>query len=181
MAPFESRSKRHQKKSFSWEWLWMFLIIVILSIGIRIFLYAPFHVMGPSMQPTLHEENLVFINKWKYYFSTPTRGDIVVFQTSGGGEYIKRIVGLPGETLEIKDQKLFINGKVTSEPYLPKEVQMEDFPPTVVPDDHFFVLGDDRTNSHDSRSKDLGPVPEDQLIGKVVMIYWPITDWKLVK
>lgn len=182
MVPFEPRSVRHKKKKvFPFDWLIVMVVAIVLSFGIRMFLYEPFDVVGPSMQPTMRSGDLVLVNKWKYRVSEPKRGEIVVFHASEEKDYIKRVIALPGETVQVKDHKLLINHQQIDEPYLPKTVQTEDFPAQTVPAGHLFVMGDNRSNSQDSRVKELGPIDQSKLIGKVVMIYWPISDWEILK
>lgn len=158
----------------------MIVIALVVSLGIRFFAYEPFDVLGPSMQPTLQSGDLVLVNKWIYQTNPPQRGDIVVFHAPSEKDYIKRVIGLPGETVEMKNQQLWINGKKASESYLPKTVKTDDFPSITVAKDQLFVMGDNRMNSLDSRSKELGPIASQKLVGKVEMIYWPVADWRLL-
>jgi signal peptidase I len=181
-SKFGSRLKRHRHKRFFWvNRLLTILVVLIVSVGIRMYAYEPFDVLGPSMQPTLTSGELVLVNKWKYRFSSPERGDIVIFHALEERDYIKRVIALPGETIEVKNKQLLINGKPVSEPYLPESVVTHDFPAVKVPTDKIFVLGDNRENSRDSRARELGPVSQTELVGKVELIYWPFQNWQVLK
>lgn len=179
MTPFEPRRNR-RKKTQSMDWMVMIAVAIFLSLGIRLFLYEPFDVIGPSMQPTLQSGDFVVVNKWIYQFKQPNRGDIVVFHALEEKDYIKRVIALPGEKVEMKNGQLKINGKVFDEPYLPPTVKTDDFAEQTVPQGKLFVMGDNRLNSRDSRDPDLGTISMDELVGRVDFIYWPFTRWKML-
>ena len=153
----------------------MFALAVILMFGVvRPFVVEPFYVPSGSMEPTLKPGDRVLAAKSAYRFSNPHRGDLVVFKDPRNPEedLIKRVVGLPGDTVAIRDAVLYINGQREMEPYV--DYPMIDatyFGPVKVPAGKVFVMGDNRGNSVDSRS--FGPVPEDNLLGKVFMRFWP--------
>ena len=137
-----------------------------------------FYVPSGSMEPTLHgcegcTNDRVLVNKLAYGLSDVERGDIVVFESPVDGEVlIKRAVGLPGDTLEIRDGKLYLNGEPQEEPYLhPDARHSPPFGPVAVPEGHFFAMGDNRPGSTDSRS--YGAVPEGNLIGEAKVRFWP--------
>jgi len=138
-----------------------------------------YRVQGDSMMPTLHEGEYLIINKLSYYLDEPQRGDIVVlhYPRDRSREYIKRVIGLPGDRVEIGDGQVRVNGVVLNEPYLANN-------PTygnqswVVPEGHYFVMGDNRNNSSDSR--DWSFLPRSDIVGKAAVIYWGIEDWGLV-
>lgn len=137
-----------------------------------------FYVDSPSMEPTLHgcegcNDDRVLVNKLAYDLSDVERGDIILFESPVDGRVmIKRAVGLPGDTLEIRDGKLYLNGEPQEEPYLHPDARYSPpFGPVKVPEGHFFAMGDNRTNSTDSRS--YGPVPQSNLIGEAKVRYWP--------
>lgn len=127
------------------------------------------------MLPGLVDQERIFINKFVYHFETINPGDIVVFHYpyDPSKSYIKRVIGLPGDRIEIVDGQVFVNGKALRERYIPP--QYEDgrsYPETVVPAHHYFLLGDHRNLSNDSR--DFGPVDESFIYGKAVFVYWPM-------
>ncbi len=152
------------------------LISFVLVFGfVRPVIAAPFYVGSESMVPTLEVWDRVLINKLAYDLDEPERGDIVLFRSPEGGEdpLIKRVVGLPGDTIEVRHDRLFLNGEPQREPYVNDEYLklQTSFGPLEVPADHVFVMGDNRGNSQDSRV--FGPVPEENLIGEALFRFWP--------
>ncbi len=171
---------RQQQGEVSWlrEMLETFLPALLLAILIHIFLAQATQVLGMSMAPTLYEDQRLIIEKVSYRFHPPRRGDIVVLRAPQFGSelFIKRVIGLPGDTIAVQNGRLLLNGQPYEEDYL--AVRMEfDFPPTVVPEGHVFVMGDNRNNSNDSRS--FGAVPTESIIGRAWLRYWPISEWRL--
>ena len=146
---------------------------VLIALLINIFLAQATRVYGQSMEPNLHTDQRLVVEKLSYNFHEPQRGDIVVLQVSqaGSGLLIKRVIGLPGEKVEIKNGKVHINEHPLEEPYLSHQSQ-RDMKATVVPPKHVFVLGDNRSFSNDSRS--FGAVPLDNVIGRAWFSYWPL-------
>ncbi|MGM9927494.1 MAG: signal peptidase I [Bacillus sp. (in: firmicutes)] len=181
-----------QKKEI-WEWIKALLIAVVLAVVIRYFLLAPIVVDGYSMMPTLHDQDRMIVNKIGYTLGDPDRFDIVVFHAPEGKDYIKRIIGLPGDTVEYRDDQLYINGEAIEEPYLDEYKSelfdggtlTEDFTLSeltgqdTVPEGYLFVMGDNRRNSKDSRH--IGFVSMDEVLGKTSIVYWPISDIRIVK
>lgn len=164
---------------FMGELIGTILPAVLIALLIHLFLAQATRVEGYSMEPTLYGHQRLIIEKVSYRFHPPRRGDIVVIHVDGLGKemLIKRVIGLPGERVEVKDGKVFINGQVLDEPYLDKAMRGQ-YPPTVVPEGYIFVMGDNRNNSNDSRS--FGPVSLDDIAGRAWLRYWPISDFGLV-
>lgn len=162
------------------DWIKAIIIAGIIAFVINTFIFSLVFVDGTSMNPTLkHSERLV-LNKTAYLFKGPEHGDIVVFHANSSDDYIKRVIALPGETVEMRQDQLFINGIPIDEPYLDElraslngegRVLTEDFGPFTIRDGHLFVLGDNRRNSTDSRS--LGPISQKEMSGKVSLRVWP--------
>lgn len=150
------------------------VIAVVLAVIIRVFLFQFFVIPSGSMEPTLTEGDMIAANKIVYRFSEPKRGDIIVFKypLNPDRDFVKRLIGLPGEKLLIKDSTLYINDKVIAEPYLPKGLSYQDYGPVTVPKDKYFMMGDNRNNSLDSRS--WREMPKENIVGKAALIYWPI-------
>ena len=162
-------------------WLRDIVISFLASIFIITFLYQPVRVEGTSMQPGLRDQDRLFIDKFFFRFEKIDRGDVVVFHYPRDPEksYIKRVIGLPGDTIYIRQGKVFINGKATSEPYVPRRYQdTRSMGTLVVPPDEYFVMGDHRSISSDSR--DFGPVDRDLIYGKATFIYWPADNMGVV-
>ncbi|RLQ95763.1 signal peptidase I [Falsibacillus albus] len=176
-----------KKKNEAWEWVKTFIIVLAAVFLIRYFLFAPIVVDGLSMMPTLHNGDRMIVNK----VGKPNRFDIVVFHAPEHKDYIKRVIGLPGDKVEYKDDTLYINGKAYKEPYLDKyKRQVDDGPLTEdftlkdyigqdrVPKGEIFVMGDNRRYSKDSRH--IGTIPLSKVIGDTHVIYWPMKDMKLL-
>jgi signal peptidase I len=146
---------------------------ILIAVLINIFLAQATRVYGQSMEPNLHTDQRLVVEKLSYNFHEPRRGDIVILQVpqAGPGLLIKRVVGLPGEKIEIKDGQVYINEQPLEEPYLSQQTQ-RDMRATVVPPEHVFVLGDNRGFSNDSRS--FGAVPLDHIVGRAWFSYWPL-------
>ena len=154
------------------------LISLVLFFSINA-LSARIRVESVSMQPTLFAGNFVVVNKLAYQIGEPKRGDIVVFEYPPDPKqdpYIKRVIGLPGEQVQIADGKVKINGVQIYEPYLASDTPQGG--EWTVPDESLFVMGDNRKNSSDSRS--WGVVPFENVIGKAVVVYWPPEKWDLL-
>lgn len=169
------------------------ITVFILAMIIRTFIICPFKIPTSSMEPTLHGDPVygdkIFVTRYSYFFNDPKRGDIIVFKTKningldGKKDFIKRLIGLPGEKLYIKNNKVYINDKIITDPQIfqnlthifEESAGMEygnSKNPIIVPKDSYFVLGDNTTNSKDSRY--FGFVPKKNLLGKAIFIWWPI-------
>jgi signal peptidase I len=156
-------------------WLRDLIISLAISCFIIIFLYQPVKVEGTSMMPSLEDQERIFVNKFVYRLEPIRRGDIVVFRypRDPSKSFIKRIVGLAGDRVEIDAGRVFVDGKPLDEDYVPRAYEdQRSYPEIVVPPDCYFVLGDHRTLSNDSR--DFGPVNERYIYGKAVFGYWPV-------
>lgn len=167
------QKKERKKKSLYREILESIVIAVILALLIRTFAFEPFYIPSGSMEPTLQINDEILVNKFGHHFWDFQRGDIIVFKYPENPDidYVKRLIGLPGEKVELKDSKLYINDQEVAEDYLPKGLRFDDFGPVEVPEGHYLMLGDNRNNSEDSRY--WGFLPEDNVIGKAMFIFWP--------
>ncbi len=182
-----------QKRSEWREWMKAIVVAVLLAGGIRYFIFAPIIVDGYSMMPTLHNHERMIVNKLAYKIGMPHRFDIIVFHAEEGRDYIKRVIGLPGDRIEYKNDTLYINGKPYKEPYLDEyKKQLSDGGPltesftleeltgrSTVPPGHLFVMGDNRRFSKDSRH--IGFIPMSKVVGKASLVYWPLADARIVK
>jgi len=159
------------------EILFVFLPALALAVVIHLFLAQATVVYGQSMEPNLHDHQRLIIEKVSYRFREPTRTEIVVVDRPDMTEkLIKRVIGLPGDTLFIEGGIVFINGEPLEEPYVYNPDRRTE-PSQVIPEGHYFVMGDNRGNSNDSRN--FGAIPLDQLVGRAWVRYWPLTDFKL--
>lgn len=158
-------------------WLRDLILSLLLAFIVIVFLYQPVQVEGTSMMPKLANHERIFINKFVYRFEQIQRGDIVVFlyPLDPSKSYIKRVVGLPGEWVSIRDGRVLINDRPLTEPYLPPSyLDHENYTPAYVEPDHYFVLGDHRESSNDSRV--WGTVERKYIYGKAVFVYWPFSE-----
>ncbi|KGP92841.1 signal peptidase I [Pontibacillus chungwhensis BH030062] len=176
------------KKRNEWlDWIKALIVAAILAIVIRVFLFAPIVVDGPSMLPTLENGDHMIVNKFSYTIGKPERFDIVVFHATETKDYIKRVIGLPGDHIEYRDDTLYVNGEPVEETYLQERLdrlsenqsytfdfRLQDIKGNyeTIPEDHVLVLGDNRNNSTDSRM--LGLIPLDRIVGETRFIYWPM-------
>lgn len=156
------------------DWVVSIVVAVVLAFLIRQFIVELYVVDGPSMRPTLESHERLVVNKFIYHFRAPERGEIVVFRypRDPSRDFIKRVIAIPGDTIEIKDGNVFVNGQLQQEPYILSKSYM-DYPLSTVPAGHIFVMGDNRNNSEDSRFPDVGFVPFDLLKGKAMLVFWP--------
>ena len=146
-----------------------------LAIVVMIFLYQPVKVEGTSMNPLLSDQERIFINKFIYRFEPIERGDVVVFwyPLDRSKSFIKRVVGLPGETVEISMGRVYINGEDLTDQFVPSTyLDGSNYTPRKIPDSEYFVMGDHRDSSNDSRV--FGPVQRQFIYGKAVFAYWPV-------
>jgi len=174
-ATSESPSTDHSFRNEIRVWTRDLLIAIGLALIIIVFLYQPVKVEGTSMAPLLSDQERIFINKFVYRFEPIDRGDVVVFwyPLDRSKSFIKRVVGLPGETVEMRQGLVYLNGKSMPEPYVPPQYEdMSDFGPVRVPRDSYFVMGDHRISSNDSRV--FGPVASRYIYGRAVFAYWPV-------
>jgi signal peptidase I len=174
------RDKRAGKGSrAAIEWGILIVAALVIAIVIRTFVFQAFYIPSESMVPTLKVGDRVLVNKLSYKLHDPRRGDIVVFKAPEGAataeikDLVKRLIGLPGETIEGRDGKIYINGRELDEPYLPDDVKSRTFGPEKVPPDHYYMLGDNRQYSKDSTF--FGPIARKDLIGRAFMRIWPLS------
>ena len=173
------------------DWVVTVVAAVALVLAIKAWIVNPYRIPSPSMEPTLHctgeagceggrFSDRVLANRFLYHFRDPKRGEIIVFRTpplaaercGAGGVFVKRLIVLPGETWQMRDGVVYVGGKRLAEPYLRPERRGHDVQPSrTVPPGQYVMLGDNREHSCDSRV--WGPVPHDNLIGKVMATYWP--------
>ena len=162
------------------EWTHSIIVALVLTLILRTFVIQAFKIPSSSMRPTLLEGDKLFVNKFIYRFHPPTRGDIIVFRypVDPKKDFIKRLVGFPGETVEIRDGKIYADGKVLDDPasfgkfyYYNHEPYGGPGDKVKIPDNSFFVLGDNSANSTDSRF--WGFVPRKNILGRAIFRWWP--------
>lgn len=163
-----------------WDWTRSILIAVVLALLIRLFLFEVFVVEGRSMYPTLLETERLMVNKLVYRIDEPKLGDIVVFEFEPGRDFIKRIIGMEGDKVEIIKGRVYINNTLLDEPYLLQDMDVYDYGPVEVPPGYLFLLGDYRENSMDSRDPRVGFISEEHLKGRAFLIFWPPWEARLI-
>jgi signal peptidase I len=164
------------------DWSLDLLVAFAISAFIIFFLYQPVHVEGTSMLPMLEDKDLLFVNKFVYRFEAVHRGDVVVFlyPHDHTKSYIKRVIAVPGDDLRIDHGKVIVNGKVLPEPYVPRRFQDDRSQPEMtIPKGEYFVMGDHRSISSDSR--DFGTVAAPLIYGKAAFVYWPVDQAGVVR
>ena len=167
--------------SCSFELLKGLIILAIVAVIAHFFFATIFIISGESMEPNFHDKQLILVEKIGYFTHAPKRGAVIGLRFLGDPEYrkyIKRIIGLPGETIEIKEGRVFINNSKLLEVYLPTELQTEPDMKKVLGDDEYFIMGDNRNNSSDSRV--WGVLPQKEIIGRAWAVLWPFKDAEIL-
>jgi len=176
------------------EWIKAIAIALVLVVLIRWLLFKPFIVDGPSMQPNFHTGERVIVNEILYDIRSPQRGEVIVFHVpSEGRDFIKRVIGVAGDVVKVEGDVVTVNGEPVNETYIQDAVDSahnnnalynnknfpnEDFSDTTVPEGHVFVMGDNRSDSKDSRM--IGYVPLTDIVGRADLIFWPIQDIEMI-
>jgi len=174
MASFNEGTGNNSMKELK-EWMQAIIAAVVLALLIRTFLFEIITVDGSSMLPTLHDRERVFVSKIGYIIGQPEHGDIVIFKTPEDNhtKYVKRIIGLPGDRVRVENGVVYVNDEALVEPYI-QEPPVNDYTEVTVPEGSFFVLGDNRNDSKDSRDFRVGFVPKENLIGRAILRIWPL-------
>lgn len=169
----DHNGKIEKKSSLLGEIVQSLVVAVVLALIIHTFIMQNFRIPSASMEPTLQVQDYIFASKLHYRFQEPQRGDIVVFKYPKDTKryFVKRLIAVGGETVAIRDSRLLINGQPVAEDYLPPGLRIPDFGPEEVPAGNYFMMGDNRNNSSDSR--EWGFVPRELIVGKEIFIYWP--------
>lgn len=176
------------------EWIKALFIAGAIVLLVRWLAFNPFIVDGRSMEPTFHHSEKMIVNKLVYTFREPRRGEVIVFLAPEGKDYIKRVIGLPGEKVKVIGDDVYINGNLIDEPYIEAEVHRareaggsynhgfySATEELTVPEEAVFVLGDNRPRSEDSRSPNVGFVPYKNIVGRADVVYWPLKQIRFVK
>lgn len=183
-----NKSKRESRRIWlkdMREWIITAGIVFAIMSLLNIFVFNVSTVIGQSMQPTLYEGEKLIINKIALSFGNPGRGDIVVLHDPSTGpdrkEYlVKRIIGIPGDIVEVQDQQLYVNGKVVDEPYIDTAIQDPDFSELTVQEGTYFVMGDNRHAGASKDSRYFGTVAQERIVGKASLIWWPVAKMRVL-
>ncbi len=162
-------------------WVVAIGVAVVIGLFMHIFVIEAFVVDGASMEPTFYSNDRIILWKSAYLFSEPKRGDIIVFRypSDPSRDFIKRVIGTPGDTVEIKNGYVFINGREIEEKYI-NTFPLNNFSARKVPPRSYFVLGDNRNNSMDSRDENVGFVPRSYIVGKAEFVFYPLDDLHII-
>lgn len=177
---FQLSAQNNEKHLLS-DWMRAAIIAILLVILLRSFLFATSVVKGESMMPTLDDGERVIFNKFIYLIADPSRGDIVIIEKPESN-YVKRVIGLPNETIEMKDGEFYVNGVIQPSTFVeePQAKFTGDFGPITLPNHYYFVMGDNRANSKDSRN-DLGLIEREHIIGRSELIIYPFESLQLTR
>ncbi|SEP03166.1 signal peptidase I [Paenibacillus sp. OV219] len=178
------RAAKKERNSPPWvaelrSWVLTLAIAVLIVFGMHVFVFNLSTVKGQSMEPTLYESEWLFINKFAFLTGSPSIGDVVILKDPAEGEgrkefLVKRIVGLPGDTIEIREGQLYRNGQLVVESYTDTEIEDLDYGPDKINADHYFVMGDNRHAKASRDSRSFHAVPRSSIIGRADLIIWPI-------
>jgi signal peptidase I len=168
-----------------WDWSIALIVAIVVVLLLRAFVFQLSTVRMHSMEPTLYENEWLFVNKISYEFGHPGRGDVVILRDPSDGPdrkefLVKRIVGLPGDRLEVRAGQLYLNGELTIEPYTDTKIEDGDYGPMQVSTGHYFVMGDNRHQGASKDSRAFKEVPEDMIKGRAEFIIWPIVRWEML-
>lgn len=186
-AKVTTRRRRRRRRRSAIDWLVVAAVAVGAALVVRLLVVQQFAVEGDSMLGTLHSGDRVMVNKLSYRFHDPSRGDVVVLEDSDSAletrDLIKRVIGLPGETVEYRDCVLRINGRQVDEPYLDGDLVQPGHcgdaqSALQVEPGHIFVMGDNRDASLDSRTAAIGQIPLSNVVGRAFVVVWPSSDWR---
>ncbi len=184
-AASRQRQRRSRRLRVALEWTAVVLVAFLAALGIKAWLIQAFYIPSGSMIPTLNVGDRILVNKLSYHLHPVNRGDIIVFSTPPNDnsdpnikDLVKRVVGLPGDTITSVGGHVEINGKPLNEPYLPAGTQTVGITPEKIPPDHYWVMGDNRQDSKDSRF--FGPISKSLIVGRAMMRVWPITQISLL-
>lgn len=163
------------------EWVLVVVVAVAAALLIRTFVFEPVRVDGNSMNNTLHNQDYMIVTKYQYLFADPQRFDVVVchYPNRGNTNFVKRIVGVPGDTVAMQDGVLYVNGEAQEEDYITYKANYN-MAETLVEEGHYFVLGDNRANSNDSHAPGVGQLERGQIVGKVRLVVWPFSDFRVI-
>ena len=165
--------KTHAKRNETREWILSLIIALVAALLLRLFVFEFTGIDMSSMEPTLNTDNYVFMEKVTYWFTKPAYGDVVICKFPNSKDiYVKRVIGVEGDVLEVRDGSLYINGKADTTYF--SDYMNGTLPPTVVPDNCIYVMGDNRNVSIDSRDSGVGPISLDKVLGKALFVIWPL-------
>lgn len=182
-GPQNQPAKKNGWAAELWDWVKTIAIAFVIMVLLNMFVFNLSMVKGESMQPTLVASERLFINKVVYRFSEPSHGDVIVLKDPSDGPdkkefLVKRVVGVPGDTIEVKDQKLYVNGVAQEEGYTDVPIEDPGFEPVTLEEGRYFVMGDNRHLGKSKDSRMFGSVKESDIVGRAEFIFWPLSEIK---
>ena len=182
-GPQNQPAKKNGWAAELWDWVKTIAIAFVIMVLLNMFVFNLSMVKGESMQPTLVASERLFINKVGYRFSEPSHGDVIVLKDPSDGPdkkefLVKRVVGVPGDTIEVKDQKLYVNGVAQEEGYTDVPIEDPGFEPVTLEEGRYFVMGDNRHLGKSKDSRMFGSVKESDIVGRAEFIFWPLSEIK---
>lgn len=182
-GPQNQPSKKNGWAAELWDWVKTITIAFVIMVLLNMFVFNLSMVKGESMQPTLVASERLFINKVVYRFAEPSHGDVIVLKDPSDGPdkkefLVKRIIGVPGDTIEVKDQTLYVNGVAKEEGYTDVAIEDPGFEPVTLEEGRYFVMGDNRHLGKSKDSRMFGSVKESDIVGRAEFIFWPLSEIK---
>lgn len=178
-APAEEKVQTRSVAAELWDWTKSIAVALVIVILLNMYVFNLSTVKGHSMEPTLREKEWLFVNKFSFLIGHPKRGDVVILkdpdmQAAGRQFLVKRVVAIPGDRVEIREGKLYVNGEAVAEPYTDIRIEDGDRRPIVVEEGRYYVMGDNRHQLASKDSRTFGTVPESAIQGKAEFILWPL-------
>lgn len=183
------RTMNEKQKKELREWIWAIAISLVVIHILRSFVFSTYVVNGLSMEPNFHDGDRMIVNKLIYHIREPKRGEVVILHANTKSDYVKRVIALPGDTIRVEGDNVYVNGEKIVEPYLEEAVRVAheagmpynriDQEEITVPDGYVFVMGDNRSYSRDSRS--MGPIPISEIVGRSDVVFFPFNSIRIVQ
>lgn len=182
-SPNKPEQSKPGWKSELWDWVKTVVIVFVIMMLLNVFVFNLSMVKGQSMEPTLVEQERLFVNKIIYDFSSPKQGEVVVLHDPSDDDtkkefLVKRVIGVPGDVVAVKEHKLYLNGELQQEEYIDVSIQDEDFSEITLNEDQYFVMGDNRHQGASKDSRYFGTVTSDLIVGRAEFVFWPLNKLK---
>lgn len=183
VSPNKPGEPKQGWKAELWDWVKTVVVVFVIMMLLNVFVFNLSMVKGQSMEPTLVEQERLFVNKIIYDFTAPKQGEVVVLHDPSDDDtkkefLVKRVIGVPGDVVEVKEHKLYLNGVLQQEEYIDVSIQDDDFPEITLDEDQYFVMGDNRHQGASKDSRYFGTVTSDLIVGRAEFVFWPLNKLK---